>query len=129
MRFAQHVDVPAWIPFELGGTLGQRGSENGTIILDEEIPHCSRITLEQDAGTIPIPFAITVGVYELLVHTLFFGTQKAALQEYEAVKKEVDAIVEAILIYESSDDPDVEGPAKRRMYALAKRLVESHQGQ
>ena len=91
-----------WNPFDAGSTLGQVGSEQGRIVLDEESDAGARITLE----AIPRPwlawlsgrrrpaFAITCGVYGLMLHTRFFGSEREAKTEYERMKPRLEAIAE-----------------------------------
>lgn len=55
----------AWNPYAAGSTIGQRGSEDGLIIGDEEYCDSARITLERDclaSGQPAIPFTITCGI-------------------------------------------------------------------
>ena len=49
-----------WYLFDDGKTIGQIGSENGTIIKDEDYKNSCRITIEKDGCT--APFSITCGV-------------------------------------------------------------------
>ena len=80
-----------WKPAENGKTIGQRGSENGTILEDEEYANSCRITLERD-GTIA-PFSITCGVYGLMVHTTFSNDEADIKTKYEGMKKELEAFI------------------------------------
>jgi hypothetical protein len=80
-----------WHAFGDGTGVGTRGSEGGTIVLDEEHADGARITLEQDGYT--APWAITCGVYGLMVHTRFFATRPTAEAEYDATKAALHAIV------------------------------------
>jgi hypothetical protein len=73
-----------WYPFENGATLGQKGSERGTILRDEEHPQEARITLERDARI--APFAITCGIYGCMLHTRFFSLESEATSQYEQMK-------------------------------------------
>lgn len=66
---------------------GQTGSENGTIIADEEYKNACRITLEKCERY----YAITCGVYGAMVHTVFTNSEhykdmyddmKSELQEF-----------------------------------------------
>jgi hypothetical protein len=74
-----------WHAFGDGRSTGTKGSEGGTIVLDEEHPGGARITLEQGGHT--APWAITCGVYGLMVHTRFFADRSTAEAEYEAMKR------------------------------------------
>ena len=69
------------------GTIGTKGSENGTIINDEENPHGARITLEQNGYT---PFGITCGIYGLMCHTAFASEYEEAMSKYEEMKQEIE---------------------------------------
>lgn len=62
-----------WTPFVSGASLNTPGSEDGTIVRDEECDGFSRITLERE--TPHVPFAITCGIYGWMVHTRFFGAE------------------------------------------------------
>ncbi len=42
------ADGGAWTPYESGSTIGQRGSDDGLIMGDEEYCDSARITLERD---------------------------------------------------------------------------------
>ena len=68
-----------WSDFEGGKTIGTNGSESGTIITDIENSNGARVTLEKDCGN--IPFAITIGIYGLMLHTHFEIDLKIA-EEY-----------------------------------------------
>jgi hypothetical protein len=83
-----------WIPFENGETVGQRGSEDGLILLDDEYPGCARITLERDA--VSSPFAITCGVYGWIVHTHFLSSENESRKAFDAMKLEINRIVDLI---------------------------------
>ena len=74
-------EMSLWEPFDNGGTIGQEGSENGTIISDEEHLRGARITLERTTPT--APFAITCGVYGWMVHTRFVSTEAEAIAQFE----------------------------------------------
>ncbi len=92
-----------WEPFDGGATIGQEGSESGTIIRDEEHPSGARITLERNTPT--APFAITCGVYGWMIHTRFFKTESDALAQFDAMKgslSEITAIIPPV------DDPQLE---------------------
>lgn len=63
-----------WTKAEDGKTIGQVGSENGVIILDEEYLCASRITLERDG--IIAPYSITCGVYGLADMAVFNAAEE-----------------------------------------------------
>lgn len=73
-----------WHIFNDGATLGTAGSENGSIIRDEEHAFGARITLER--RTQAAPFATTCGVYGSMVHTRFFHSEVEANAEYDQMK-------------------------------------------
>jgi hypothetical protein len=82
----------SWHPFANGGTLGQRGSEEGTIMRDEEYSLGARISLERDCRV--APFAITCGVYGWMMHTRFFSSKFEAETQYEAMKSALAMLLE-----------------------------------
>src|SRR5918998_1745981 len=92
----------SWTSLDNGASIGQRGSENGIILRDEEHVDGARITLERDGHT---PFSITCGIYGWMVHTCFFGTLEEAESEYEQMKYELADILNIIPF---EDDPDLE---------------------
>ena len=104
-----------WELFNGGKTRGQRGSENGTIVLDEEIPNTARITLERGATT--APFAITCGIYYRLVHTCFLGDESKALAQYESMKSDLAAVLEMM---PEAADPDYGAKRERADEAVAR---------
>jgi len=84
--------VNDWGVFDSGQTIGERGSEQGRIVRDEEHPIGARITLEE---AVPLgvavregvnAWAITCGGYGALVHTRFFGSRRAAESAYDEMK-------------------------------------------
>jgi hypothetical protein len=84
----------SWYAFDSGKSLGERGSESGTIIRDEEYERGARITLEHACPS--APFTITCGVYGWMCHTRFFGTESEAQSEFESMKSELSRIVSII---------------------------------
>lgn len=74
------ADPYAWLPYE---SESEKGSEGGWIVKDEEIPGICRITLEEGGHT---PYAITCGVYGLMVHTAFASDYDEAMGKYEGMK-------------------------------------------
>jgi hypothetical protein len=80
-----------WHSFENGTTLGQKGSENGETIRDEEHSVGARITLE--CKTTIAPFAITCGIYGWMFHTRFLSTEDEATSEYERMKASLAEII------------------------------------
>lgn len=85
-----------WHTFENGNSIGQHGSESGTIVRDEEHKNGARITLERDCHT--APFAITCGIYGWMVHTRFFGFESEAQFAFEDMKEALARILDAILL-------------------------------
>lgn len=80
-----------WQPLDGGATLGQSGSEGGTIVLDDEHASGARITLERDTAH-SVPFAITCGVYGWMVHTRFFSDRQTAQAAVDAMKPDLAAL-------------------------------------
>jgi len=76
--------VKRWLPYNEGSSIGDIGSENGTILCDEEYDGGCRITMEK----CPRYYAITCGVYGAMVHTAFCGPDDAK-EMYEAMKLEL----------------------------------------
>ncbi|MGA2832061.1 MAG: hypothetical protein ABSE55_03220 [Terracidiphilus sp.] len=81
----------SWYPFEDGVTLGQKGSEDGVILRDEEHPLEARITLERDTPS--VPFAITCGIYGCMLHTRFFSLESEACSQYDLMKDALSALL------------------------------------
>ncbi len=79
-----------WVEYDNGKTIGQTGSENGTILKDEEHELGARITLEKDGHT---PFGITCGLYGSMVHTAFASSLEEAETMYEAMKSRLDDLL------------------------------------
>ncbi len=91
----------AWQPIEDGQTIGQTGSEGGTIQHDEEYSGAARITLEQKC--LRAPYAITCGIYGFLVHTRFLADEETALHALDTMKTALAAIVDLAPVID--DDP------------------------
>ena len=70
-------------------TTGTMGSENGTILLDEEYKKACRITLEKCERY----YAITCGIYGGMVHTAFADNDHYR-EKYEAMKKELQDFID-----------------------------------
>lgn len=93
------ADGGAWTPYESGSTIGQRGSDDGLIMGDEEYCESARITLERDCrayGKPAIPFTITCGIYGLMVHTRFFGDEFHARQQLNEMKTALATLVDQL---------------------------------
>jgi hypothetical protein len=84
-----------WRAFNGGATLGGNGSESGVIVLDEAHDGGARITLERDCPR--APFAITCGVYGLLVHTRFFATEAEGRDAVAVMKPALAELADAPL--------------------------------
>ncbi len=83
----------SWSPFDDGATLGLPGSEEGTVVRDEEHILGARITLERAASV--APFAITCGIYGWMMHTRFFSLEPEAESQYDLMKDSLAALLEA----------------------------------
>ena len=69
--------------------LGERGSENGIVLLDEEYKESCRITLEK----CPRWYAITCGVYGARFHTVFCNEDDYN-EIYKAMKEELAVFID-----------------------------------
>jgi len=85
------MEDSSWYPFERGVTLGQKGSESGVILRDEEHLSEARITLERD--TTAAPFAITCGIYGCMMHSRWFSTEAEASSQYDEMKTALSALL------------------------------------
>jgi len=74
-----------------GKTLGTRGSEDGTIVLDEEHTSGARISLEREGRN--APWAVTCGVYGGFLHTAFASSETEARAKYSAMKPDLEKIM------------------------------------
>ena len=107
--------MPWLASMDARGTSSLRGSEGGTIIVDEEHDdYGARITLE--ANTKTAQAAITCGLYGWMVHTRLFGTLDVALREYEAMK--IDLAIVGSLI-PKANDTEVEQKSARLLQAIS----------
>jgi hypothetical protein len=107
-----------WKPFNNGATIGTRGSEDGTIQLDDEHPLGARITLERDGKTAPI--AITCGIYGWMLHTRFFSSEQEAVKDYESMKASLADILGIIPL---ADDPQADDKCKA-VYEAIREFVD-----
>jgi hypothetical protein len=87
----------SWHQFEDGATLGQKGSESGVILRDEEHPQEARITLERDTRT--APFAITCGIYGCMLHTRFFSQESEEEGGPEGCRSFLDGVAQFVQTY------------------------------
>jgi hypothetical protein len=79
-----------WTTYENGTTIGTPGSEGGVTLRDEEHDSGARITLEDSRKP---PFSITCGIYGVMVHTAFAGAAEEANRIYEAMKIDLDELL------------------------------------
>ena len=96
------ANEPLWHPYTNGSTLGGTGSESGVILRDEEHDDGARITLEQ-GGRIA-PFAITCGIYGLMMHTAFASSEPEGVAKYEAMKKRLEALLDGLEFHTTEMD-------------------------
>jgi hypothetical protein len=80
-----------WIQFDEGKSIGQKGSEGGSIIRNEENTLGARVTLE-DKGDVA-PFSITLGIYGLMFHTAFFSTVGHGQRGFELFKENIELLI------------------------------------
>ena len=90
-----------WYQFDDGRSIGQTGTEGGSILRDEEHPGGSRITLERGGHT---PFSITCGVYGWMVHTRFFADEAEAQNAFEEMKPGLVNVLNIIPLASEADD-------------------------
>ena len=84
--------MESWFPYGNGAEIGQTGTENGIIRLDEEFSLGARITLEEGGYQ---PWAITCGIYVFLfVCTAFASNEKEGRAKYAAMKEDLGAALE-----------------------------------
>lgn len=91
-----------WYHFNHKQTIGKRGAEEGTIVSDVEYNHAARITIEQDGIT--APFSVTVGIYDVMMHTDFFSTYDQAQSYQERIMKNIERIVALLEVDETDRD-------------------------
>jgi hypothetical protein len=96
-----------WTACEGGSTIGNTGSEGGSIRRDEEHELGARLTLEE-VGT--PPFAITCGIHGVMVHTAFAASESEAGDAYDAMKADLEAL------FDLWPDTDAEPDAKERFH-------------
>jgi hypothetical protein len=81
-----------WSKFEHGETIGQKGSEEGMIVLDEEHSDGARITLEKGGTT--AAWSVTCGIYGSFMHTAFASKETEGKSKYDRMKEELVQIME-----------------------------------
>src|SRR5688500_14870417 len=87
-----HLEDYHWMSFDESKTIGTKGSEGGTIKDDLENTDGARITLEK--GGRNAPFAVTLGIYGLLVHTHFDSELESAKLFVNTSKSKINLIFE-----------------------------------
>ena len=95
-----------WTKFENGNSIGKQGSEGGKILNDQENINGARITLEKNVGN--IPFAITFGIYGLMVHTEFFSEKEIAVEYFKRKKIEINYVLKMFEAPENNQDEEWE---------------------
>ncbi len=98
LLFRKLIDLN-WSNFENGKTIGSKGSESGKIIHDIENSNGARITLERECGS--IPFAITIGIYDLMFHTHYENELEKANEYVIQTKYRVNKIFD---LYDVAED-------------------------
>ena len=84
----------SWQPFENGSTLGQTGSEAGTIVRDEEHALGARISCRARHLCCPLRHHLRHLRLDA-AHARFFGSQEEAETQYDAMKQALAALLEA----------------------------------
>lgn len=95
-----------WTRYNNENSIGKKGSEGGKILNDQENINGARITIEANVGN--IPFAITFGIYGLVVHTEFFSEIEIATVYFKRKKNEIDRILKMFEIPEDNQDTEWE---------------------
>jgi len=93
----------SWTPCENGSTVGTAGSENGVILRDEEHEMGARVTLEECGHP---PFAISCDLHGVMTHTAFAATEVEANDAYDAIKAEIEALLDLLPEAEADAAPD-----------------------
>jgi hypothetical protein len=94
-----------WYKIDDGKTIGQIGSEGGSIIADDEYESMARITMEKGGRT--ASFSVTCGIYGWMVHTRFFDTLEEARIQIRLMKSRLESIVDGIPLDNESNDGDM----------------------
>ena len=92
---------------------GSRGTEGGVVVRDEEHPAGARITLEHDCAS--APWTITCGMYGWFFHTRFFGIERIAVNEYNLMRGELEAL---LALVPNEIDPGID----EKMVAVGKAV-------
>ena len=85
-------------------TVGETGSENVKIIYDVENVNGARITIEKETDI--APFAVSLGVYEIMFHTDFFSTETDAKDFVFKSKKKIENFFRHLEVSENQQDED-----------------------
>ncbi len=88
-----------WTVMDNGVTIGAKGSEGGSILLDISHLNGARITLEKDCDN--APFAITLGIYGLMFHTRYEGELGDANEYIMQAKSTINRIFD---LYDVSEE-------------------------
>ena len=94
-----------WQPFRSGASVGERGSEDGIILQDDEHVGGARITLEHGGHT--APFSITCGIYGMMVHTRFFSDEAHARVQYLEMRSAIGVILQLLAADGTNEDAAV----------------------
>jgi len=106
-----------WALFNDGKTIGSKGSENGIIISDFENFDGARITLEIDCGD--ISFAVTLGIYGLLLHTHFDNNLENSHKFIKEAKNKINMVFEMYNVPEERRSDLWQGKHDRLINELA----------
>ena len=94
-------------------------ASSGLIALDEEHDLGARITYERSEGG---GGAITCGIYGWMMHTRYFILENEAREAFEAMKTDLEAILQRIPL---RSDPDLESKMSASSDAMS-AFVEKH---
>jgi hypothetical protein len=100
----------SWFPMDGGKTIGTRGSEEGTIVLDEEHTAGARVTLERKGCA--APWSVTCGIYGGFLHTAFASSEVEGRAKYSAMKTGLEKIMA--------------GEDNEARYAMMRRFANEH---
>lgn len=93
-----------WYIFDNANSIGKKGSEEGIIVSDFENINGARITIEKD-GQIA-PFAVTVGIYNLMFHSHFCYSEKEAISFRGKTIKRIDKVFNLLEIDEKDKNEE-----------------------
>lgn len=94
--------IHQWVLFDEGKSIGQKGSEGGKILRDEENTLGARVTLEDKGDTAPC--SITIGIYGLTFHTEFFSTSDHGQKCFDFFKEKIEQIIDHYLNADQKQD-------------------------